>query len=202
MNTFFRKIAVLMILSISCIAAVDAQNLTAAQMNIYFGHPKKATQSTPQGVMVTEFDRDGRILSTTQGNMRIDYDWAEDGKSVTLSMFQGQNIKDSGVIEISEMSPEKLAYNVGGAVDYTVEFKANGAVSKGVMSNPQMAITTEYFYKEGDEYYPYAIEMRMGDQAQKVSVTVDRKDEAGNAVEFTQELMGQKEVTHLDIEYY
>lgn len=202
MKSIIKKIAVLMILAISCTAAVDAQNLTAAQMNIYFGHPKKATQTTPQGVVVTEFDRDGRILSTTQGNMRVDYDWAEDGKSVTLSMFQGQNVKDSGVIEISEMSPEKLAYNVGGAMEYTVDFKTNGAVSNAVMSNPQMEITTEYFYREGDDYYPYAIELRMGDQAQKLSVTIDRKDAVGNAVEFTQELMGQKELTRLDIEYY
>lgn len=181
---------------------VAAQNLTAAQMNIYFGQPKKVTVHNAQGVIVTEFDRNGRIESISQGNMHTVYDWEEDGSEVTLTMLQGQNIKGSGVIKISELSKALYSYSDVGTMDVKVDFKNNGAISGAVMSNSQMEVTTKYYYKETDDIFPYAIEQSMGEQSVKVSVTIDRFDSVGNPVEFTQEMMGQKDVTRQTIEYY
>ena len=62
---------------LSCFAA-SAQNLTARQMNIYFGNPQTVTATNSQGTITTEFDRQGRILKMTQGNMRLVYDWSDD----------------------------------------------------------------------------------------------------------------------------
>ena len=50
--------------------------------------------------------------------------------------------------------------------------------------------------------YPYAVEQSMGDQSVKGVVTIDKTDSYGNAVEFSQEVMGQKITNHLTIEYH
>ena len=64
--------AVLMALA----AAVPAlaQSLSAAQMNIYYGHPKTVTMTNQQGTVITELDRQGRVTQVTQGNMRMTYE--------------------------------------------------------------------------------------------------------------------------------
>lgn len=193
-------------LTVVCIAffstIANAQNLTAAQMNIYFGHPKKVTVSNSQGVVTTEFDREGKITGISQGNMRMVYDWASDGKNVTLSMYQGQNIQDSGNISITTLSKSLYKYTIGGVVEMSVVFKENGAVEKLNISNPQMSTTMTYFYHNSQDIYPYAIEQSMGDQAMKLAVTINKTDSYGNAIEYTQEAMGMKDVSHLAIEYY
>lgn len=179
-----------------------AQNLTAAQMNIYFGHPKSAIVTNSQGTVVTEFDRDGRIMNVTQGSMRMVYDWSPEGDKVTLSMYQGQSLKESGVIEISEFTKTCYKYVIGGATSVEVAFKENGAMDKSVMTNESMTLVMTFFYHNLDDVYPYAIEQSLGNQSIKVSVAIDETDSYGNAVRYTQEIMGQKDVTQMTIEYY
>lgn len=177
------------------------QNLTAAQMNIYFGHPKKVKMSNQQGAIVTEFDRDGRILSVSQGNMRMAYDWSAHRDSVTLSMYQGPNMKDADLIEISEFTKTAYKYKVSGQ-EYKVEFKENGAMLNNVTSNAQISMTTSYLYHAESDVFPYAIEQTMGDQAVRLTVTINQTDSYGNPTEFTQETIGMKNVTRFEIEYY
>lgn len=202
MFSIFKKIVLLIILLFVNEQLATSQNLVAAQMNIYFGHPKTVIQNNSQGTIVTTFDYEGRILSISQGNMRMDYDWANDGKSVIVSMYQGADIKDSVAISISEMSNKKLKYNIGDIVNFEISFKSNGAVEHCVNSNPQMTVTTDYYYKNIDDFYPYSYEMYMGDQSIKISLIIDKMDSIGNAIEYTQELMGQKDSSRLEIEYY
>lgn len=193
-------IAVLIALTASLSAL--SQSLTAAQQNIYFGHPKSAVITNSQGTTTNEFDRQGRITSITQGNMRMVYDWAADNSSVTMSMYQGQNLVDSGTVEISVFTPREYKYNIGGQADMTVTFRPNGSIDKMVMRNPQMTVTMTYYYRSADDMYPYAVEQAMGEQSAKLSVTIDETDAMGNPAVYTQEMMGNKDVTRTTIEYY
>lgn len=180
----------------------QAQNLTASQMNIYFGSPKKATVTTPQGVAVTEFDKEGRITSMTQGNMKMTYDWNVEPGKVIASMYQGPNLSDSGEIIVSKMTPEILEYNIPGMGEMEFNFKKNGAVDRSVMKTPQMEIVSVYLYKNPDDVYPYAIENEIAGQKITVNVSVDKTDAMGNAIEYTQESMGQSMTSKMDLEYY
>lgn len=203
MNKFFsfRTLITLLLISVAGILESKGQNITASQLNIYFGHPKQVTVVNPQGTAVTEFDKEGRITSVTQGNMKMVYDWAPDGKTITLSMYIGVNMQEAGVIEVAEFTKRDLKYKVG-VNEMSVTFKDNGAVDTMVMKSPQGEMMTKYLYRNPDDAYPYAGEMTMGEQAMKVALTVDKTDDKGNVTEFTQELMGQKQVTTMQIEYY
>lgn len=203
MNKFFsfRTLITLLLISVAGILESKGQNITASQLNIYFGHPKQVTVVNPQGTAVTEFDKEGRITSVTQGNMKMVYDWAPDGKTITLSMYIGVNMQETGVIEVAEFTKRDLKYKVG-VNEMSVTFKDNGAVDTMVMKSPQGEMMTKYLYRNPDDAYPYAGEMTMGEQAMKVALTVDKTDDKGNVTEFTQELMGQKQVTTMQIEYY
>lgn len=184
------------------ILPTTAQNLTASQLNIYFGSPKKATVTNSQGTIIAEFDRNGRVTKVTQGNMSFKYDWSTDGKEVTVSMYQGANFQDSGLINVLENSPSRLKYVIGDMATMDISFKNNGAVEKIQMSNPQGNGTMTYFYDNASDVFPYAIEMSTGVQSAKISVTIDKTDSYGNPTAYTQEIMGQKEVTKMIIEYY
>lgn len=203
MNKFFsfRTLITLLLISVAGILESKGQNITASQLNIYFGHPKQVTVVNPQGTAVTEFDKEGRITSVTQGNMKMVYDWAPDGKTITLSMYIGVNMQEAGVIEVAEFTKRDLKYKVG-VNEMSVTFKDNGVVDTMVMKSPQGEMMTKYLYRNPDDAYPYAGEMTMGEQAMKVALTVDKTDDKGNVTEFTQELMGQKQVTTMQIEYY
>jgi len=198
----FKELVIALVIIVVGNIYSTAQSLTAAQMNIYFGHPKSATMTNSQGTVVTEFDREGRVINVTQGSMRMVYEWSPEGDKVTLSMFQGQSLKESGVIEISEFTKTCYKYVMGGATSVEIAFKENGAMEKSVMTNQSMTLVMTYFYHNLDDVYPYAIEQSLGNQSIKASVTIDEKDSYGNAVRYTQEIMGQKDVTQMMIDYY
>lgn len=181
---------------------VAAQNLTARQMNIYFGSPKKVTMSNSQGTTVVEFDQSGRITCARQGSMSISYEWNESGDEVTLSMYQGANFQDGVCVQVVENSPSRLKYIMGGEMVCDVLFKENGALDHFVMSNAQLSASTTYCYKSANDVYPSQIEQKSGDQAMVISVVINETDSYGNAIAYTQECMGNKDVARLIIEYY
>lgn len=193
---------VAIILVMTTALPVVAQNLTARQMNIYFGSPKKVTMSNSQGTTVTEFDIVGRVTSTKQGNISISYEWNESGDSVILSMYQGANYQDHTHIKIVENSRLQLKYTIGNMVDMEISFNGNGALEKSVMTTPQMSTSMIYYYKSESDIFPYVIEQKMGNQSMKLSVSINETDFYGNAIVYTQEFMGNKDVTRLTIEYY
>ena len=175
--------------------------LTAQQLDIYFGHPKKVSVEDNSGTTVIQFDIQGRITSLSQGNMRIEYDWESDDRSVIVSQFIGQNMQDGGIIEIEEFTKKRYKYNCG-ETNIIVNFMKNGAVENTEVSSPYMSGTTKCYYHTPNDMYPYAIEQSMGDQSIKVVVTIDKTDSYGNAIEITQEFMGHKMETRRTIEYY
>lgn len=197
-----KRICAVVALMVAMILPVAAQNLTASQLNIYFGSPKKVTMTNSQGTTVTEFDRKGRVTNAKQGNMSISYDWSDDGSEVTLSMYQGANMQDHGHIKIIENTPSRLKYDMGGMITMDITFKKNGALDRTIMTNPQATATMTYLYNDEGDVFPYAIEQSVGNQSAKMSVTIDETDSYGNATIFTQEFMGDKDVTRLAIEYY
>ncbi len=197
-----KQISAVIALVAAVILPATAQNLTASQLNVYFGTPKKVTMTNSQGTTVTEFDRCGRVTKAKQGNMSINYDWSDDGSEVTLSMYQGVNMQDHGHIKIIENTPSRLKYDMGGMMTMDITFKKNGAMDKTIMTNPQMSATETYLYNNESDVFPYAIEQSAGNQSAKVSVTIDETDSYGNPTAYTQELMGNKDVTRLTIEYY
>lgn len=70
------------------------------------------------------------------------------------------------------------------------------------MTNSQMTGTMTYFYHQQSDVYPYAIEQVAGNQSAKGSIIIDETDSYGNAIVYTQEFMGNKDVMRLIIEYY
>lgn len=196
-----KAITFLMCLICACTMAWS-QNLTAAQMNIYFGSPKKATVTTPQGTVVTEFDGQGRIISVTQGNMRMVYDWESVENKIIVSMFQGPNFKDKGEIVLTEFLPRHYRYSLDGSIEIDVTFMENGALDVSKVINPQATILTRYLYREADDVYPYAIENSFGEQAVEIEVAINKLDDRGNAVSYTQTAMGQAMETTVELEYY
>lgn len=197
-----KQISVVIAFIAAVILPTKAQNLTASQLNVYFGTPKKVTVTNSQGTTVTEFDRSGRVIKAKQGNMSINYDWSDNGSEVTLSMYQGVNMKNHVHIKIIENTPSKLKYDIDGVVQMDISFKNNGALDKMINTNPQMSGTMTYFYNQESDVFPYAIEQVAGNQSAKVSITIDETDSYGNPIVSTQEFMGNKEVTRLMIEYY
>lgn len=193
--THFQKIYVVIVFIMTMILPANAQNLTASQMNIYFGSPKKVTVTNSQGTTMTEFDRKGRVTSTKQGNMSVTYQWSDDGTEVTLSMYQGANFQDHGHINVIENTPSRLKYDMGGILTMDITFKKNKALDKVVMTNPQMSGTITYIYNQESDIYPYSIEQTAGNQVVKASVTINETDSYGNPIVFTQELMGNKDIT-------
>lgn len=187
---------------VAMILPAAAQNLTASQLNIYFGSPKKVVMTNSQGTSVTEFDRNGLVTKAQQGNMSISYDWSNDGSEVTLSMYQGANFQDHGHIKIIENTRSRLKYDMGGMITMDITFKKNGALDKTIMTNPQMSATVTYLYNNESDVFPYAIEQSAGNQSAKMSVTIDETDSYGNPTAYTQEFMGNNDVTKLTIEYY
>ena len=179
-----------------------AQELTARQMNIYFGHPKKVTRTNSQGTSVMEFDRSGRVICARQGNMSIAYEWNESGDEVILSMYQGANYQDGARVQVVENSSSRLKYKMGGMMVFDVLFKENGVLDKIVMSNAQMSASTTFYYKSANDVYPSQVEQKSGNQSMTISVVVNETDSYGNAIVYTQECLGNKDVTRLTIEYY
>lgn len=202
MRMKFRPLVICMAILIAGSVTAVAQNLTAKQMNIYFGNPKSVITTNSQGTIKTEFDTFGRITKILQGNMHVVYDWNKDGSGVTLSMYQGANFMDSGTIEISVFNNMEYKYMVGGEVETTVIFKDNGAMDKTIMSNPQITGTMTFYYYSASDMFPYAIEQSMGVQSVVASVTINETDEKGNPTVYTQESMGNKDVTTQSIVYY
>lgn len=200
--TNLKRICAVITFVVAMILPVVAQNLTASQLNIYFGSPKKVVMTNSQGTSVTEFDRNGLVTKARQGNMSISYDWSDDGSEVTLSMYQGANLQDHGHIKIIENTPSRLKYDMGGMITMDITFKTNGALDKYIMTNPQMSATMTYLYNNEGDIFPYAIEQSAGNQSAKMSVTIDETDSCGNPTAYTQEFMGNKDVTKLTIEYY
>lgn len=197
-----KQICAVIALVVAVILPTAAQNLTASQLNVYFGSPKKVTMTNSQGATVTEFDRNGRITNAKQDNMRISYDWSDDGSEVTLSMYQGVNLQDHGHIKIIENTLSRLKYDMGGMITMDITFKKNGAMDKTIMTNSQMSATVAYLYNNKSDVFPYAIEQSVGNKSVKVSVTIDETDSYGNPTAYTQEFMGNKDVTRLTIDYY
>lgn len=180
----------------------SAQNLMARQMNIYFGSPKKVTVSSSQGTVITEFDRNGRVTNARQGSMSISYDWEADGEAVTMSMFLGPNLQESGHVHVLENTLTNLKYQLGDNITVDIRFKSNGSIESSTMTGGPMDMTITYLYRDDSDNYPYAIKQEAKDQAMQLSLTVNETDSYGNAVKFTQELGSTKEVTTVDIEYY
>ena len=197
-----KQICVVIALTMTMILSAAAQDLTANQMNIYFGSPKKVTITNSQGTTVTEFDRNRRVTRVKQGNMSISYDWSEDGSEVTLSMYQGANFQDHGHIKIIKNTPSQLKYEIGGMVTMDITFNKNGALNQAVMANPQTTGIMTYFYHNESDVFPYAIEQSVGNQSARLSVIIDKTDSYGNPIVYTQEFMGNKDVTKVSIEYY
>lgn len=198
----FKLPFVMILLFMMATLPMIAQELTARQMNLYFGHPKRVTKTNSQGTMVTEFDRNGRVTCTRQGNISVTYEWNKLGDAVTLSMYQGANFQEGVHVQVEENSLSRLKYSMDNAVLFDVLFKDNGTLNKTVIGSAQMSASLTFIYESESDIFPSQIEQRRGDQSMIIDVVVIETDSYGNAIVYTQECQGQKDVIRLNIEYY
>lgn len=199
MKNIIRQFFLIVAIFLSNVVVAQAQYLIASQMNIYFGTPKTATITNSQGAMVVSFDTQGRIMEIKQGLMRMVYSWKDN--SVNISMYQGQNFMDSGIIEIEELSESRLVYSIN-EISCEIIFKNNGAIQSIKNIAPQMIMTQKYLYKENSDVFPYGIEQSNGAQSMITTVTVKETDDKGNPTLFTNEMFGNIETVRVNIEYY
>lgn len=198
-----RQLIISLLLIVGAAISSYAQTpLTAAQMNIYFGQPKNATITNPQGSMTYEFDRSGRVIAMIQGPARMTFEWAADNSSIKVSMYNNSVFQGGSEIVISEFTPAIYDYTMVGEGDITVTFRKNGSYDKMVASNTMMTLTTQYCYHNESDMYPYAVEMSNGSESVKVAVIIEATDSKGNATRFKREMMGMQEVSTVQIEYY
>lgn len=199
----FKLPFVMILLFMMATLPMIAQELTARQMNLYFGHPKRVTKTNSQGTMMTEFDRNGRVTCTRQGNISVTYEWNELGDAVTLSMYQGANFQEGVHVQVEENLPSRLKYSMGNALFFDVLFKDNGTLNKTVIvGNAPMSASFTFIYENESDIFPSQIEQRRGNQSMIIDVVVIETDSYGNAIVYTQECQGQKDVIRLNIEYY
>ncbi len=154
-----------------------------------------------QGEAITQFDKDGKVLSFEQPEGRLEYSWSDDNSSVEIRGFVNGLLQGSQVVRISEMSASKYVYEIGG-ISYTVDWKSNGAVSKQTMTVNGQNQTTFFYYKRPEDFYPYKSVTSMGGQSMTTTIQVIETDSYGNLKKFSQTANGQTVITLLDIAYY
>ena len=199
MKKFFLTLAVV-ICNIFC---ANAQELTKNMFNIYYGQPKTLVQSSSMmpGTMTIEFDRSGRVLSKTGGDVKMVYNWSSDGTSVEVKGYNNGQYVQSGMIYIEQMTSEKYKYTADGAT-IEVSFRANGSINKMTMSGGGQSMSTTYYYNSSTDAYPYKYVSAGGGQSMTVNVTGVEKDSKGNCIKFTQSSQGQSMVNTNSISYY
>lgn len=202
MKSFILNIILLAVCLISGYNSAFGQFLLASEMNIYFGHPKTISQTVNGNTVLFEFDQEGRLMKSKQGNMSIEYKWADDNSSVTLSIFSGTVFSQSQYFEIVEFTKECLKYKITGYADMSVSFDDNGRVNSTLYSNPQISTTSKFIYKSEEDMFPYSVENSNGKESMSISIIVDEIDNMGNAIKYTRKSFGNEEKVVLNIEYY
>ena len=185
------------------IFCINAQEITKNMFNIYYGQPKTLVQSSNimPGTMTIEFDRSGRVLSKTGGDVKMKYNWSPDGTSVEVKVYNNGQYVNSGMIYIEQMTSEKYKYTADGAT-IEISFRANGSINKMTISGGGQSMTTTYYYNSSTDSYPYKIVSAGGGQSMTVNVTGIDKDSKGNCIKYTQSSQGQSMVNTNSISYY
>ena len=166
---------------------LSAQELTKQMFNIYYGNPKTLVQSnsvSPEPVTV-EFDRSGRVLSKAVGSGKMVYDWASDGKSIEVKLYNDGQYVAAAMVYIEEMSATRCKYTADG-VGYDVLFRSNGSINKITMSSGGQSMTTTYYYNSSSDVFPTKIITAGGGQFMSVDISEIKTDAEGNCVECTQ----------------
>lgn len=197
------KKMIFMLLAIVAITSVQAQELTQRMFNIYNGNAKTLVEGY-QGMeqkMTVQFDRQGRVLSKTDGVTKYVYNWASDGKSIDVKGYFNGQYQGAQPIYISEMSSSKYIYEIAG-VTYTILFKSNGAINKMTASAGGQCMTTTYYYNDPNSQFPYKIVTSQDGQSMSTSISVISKDSKGNCTKNSQTVNGQSAINESAITYY
>lgn len=181
----------------------NAQNLTQQMYNLYEGHVKTLVQKiegTP-GEVITQFDENGRVLSTEQGDMKLNYLWNDDSSCIELRGYTNGKLQGSQMLYVSEMNALKYRYEVGG-ISFTIDFKTNGAVSKQTVSMNGQTQTTFFYFKSMEDTLPYKMVMSMGGQSMSAMIEIREVDSYGNPICLSQTANGQTMISTNEITYY
>ena len=198
-----KKCYLSLVVVICNIFCANAQELTKNMFNIYYGHPKTLVQSSSMmpGTMTIEFDRSGRVLSKTGGDVKIEYNWSSDSTSVEVKAYNNGQYVDSGMIYIEQMTSDKYKYTADG-LSIEVTFRSNGSINKITTSDGGQSMTTTYYYNSSTDTYPYKLVQAGGGQSMTINIAGFEKDSKGNCVKFTQSAQGQSVVSTNTISYY
>lgn len=198
-----KKISFLIMMTFVVNFNVIAQNLTQQMCQLHKGHVKTLTQRIEgqPGEGITRFDKDGKVLSFEQANVKMEYSWNSDNRSVEIKGYQDGIFQGSQMLYISEWSSSRLVYETGG-VSLTTDFKKNGAISKQTMSANGQTQTSYLYYKRPDDFLPYKTVTSSGGQSMTINIELLSTDSFGNPTKYSQTVNGQTIITYCDITYY
>lgn len=198
-----KRLITLCLLFVATVLCACAQNLTQQMFNLYQGHVKTLVQRIEgmSGEAITQFDKNGKVLSFQQGDSRMEYSWKEENSGVEISGYVNGQYQGSQMFSISDMSSTDYKYETGG-ISFAIKFKSNGAISKQTISANGQTQTSFYYYKRQDDLMPYKIVTSMGGRSLSVNVEILSTDYYGNPTKFTQTSNGQTLTTMYEISYY
>lgn len=191
-------------IALVCMASlsVNAQNLTQQMFQLYNGHVKTLTQSiegTSEKATAC-FDRNGRVLSVEQSGVKLEYSW-NGNNSVEIQGYMNGQYQGNQMIYISELSSSRYRYEMG-PVSFAIDFKANGAISKQIISAEGQSQSTYFYYGSSSDTMPYKVVTSMGGQSMSMMVDVHETDGYGNPIRYTQTANDQSVTYIYDIIYY
>ena len=188
---------------ICCNLNLSAQELTKQAFYIYYGNPKTLVQSNSvsQGTVTVEFDRSGRVLSKIANGGEMIYNWASDGKSVKVELYNGDQYVGAAMVYIDEMSVSRCRYRADG-MDYEILYRSNGSINKLVVSAGEQSMTTTCYYANYSDVYPSRIVSAGIGHSMSVNVSGIRTDDRGNCIEYSQSAQGQLMKCKNTIVYY
>lgn len=184
-----------------------AQHITSYNTRIatiYHGTPKTLIEiAEGQGACITEFDRNGRIVSEKldKYDYTFNYQWTDTQLIVTACNDEGQVLNTLPLDYVEEPGRLQISSPKIGTIEFF--FNDNGTVKKVLISKNGQQGGFQAKYESDNPYRCTTFEIIANEKvAGKVTNEYLEEDEHGNPVECVQSVNGNSFAIHRKITYY
>lgn len=185
-------------------AAQSLTNYNTKIATIYHGTPKTVMDiAEGQGVCITEFDRNGRIVSEKRDkyDYTFNYRWTDTQLILTMCNDEGQVLNSLAMNYVEE--PGRLLIDSGKMGSIEFFFNDNGTVQKVLFNKNGQQSGFSTRYESDNPYLCTSFELFTNG---KVTGTATNEyleeDEHGNPIECIQSANGNSFAIHRKITYY
>lgn len=184
-----------------CTVNSNGQDILDFRMNdVFFGNVKSVEVTEPEmAYNVSFYSEDGKITRMQNNLMRIDYEW--NGDEIKCTLYIDDEQKGTAYMYINEYRKDYYDYEAA-EKNVKVWFKENGGINKIEQSMNGDTLTTKYYRRNELDVYPYKLESIMGTQNQTIYINVEKYDDHGNAIVYTNTCNDVTVRFKRNIEYY